>query len=291
MRAAGKDEVMAVQARNQANVSPAINPERSLSTVLLPNGITVPYVEQGDPDGLPVVLLHGFSDSWRSWETVLPHLPHTFHVFAPSQRGHGDADKPASGYRIDDFVADLKLFCQALEIGPALFVGHSLGSAVVQRYALDHPRRVLGLALVASATTWHGSPVFQELWETIFSTIADPVPEHMVREFQESPLLSPERLEVVVGESLKPPARVYRQAWQTLLENDHSSRLGEIQAPALIVWGDQDPLCPRAEQDALLAAIPSSELIVYPGGGHNLHWEEPERFAADLTAFCRRLVR
>jgi hypothetical protein len=51
------------------------------------------------------------------------------------------------------------------------------------------------------------------------------------------------------------------------------------------VWGDQDEIIPRSEQDALAAAIAGSRLLVYPGIGHGLHWEAPERFAEDLVSF------
>lgn len=260
------------------------------ASVFLPTGIRLPYVEQGDPAGLPVVLIHGYSDSWRSWETVLPHLPESMHVFAPTQRGHGDADRPATGYRVEDFATDLEAFIDALEIGPAIIIGHSLGSAIGQRFAMDHPERTLGLVLVGSVTTWRGNPTIVEFWESAVSTLTDPVDPEFVRAFQASPRLSPARLETVVQESLKAPARIWRDVFQALMETDHSAELGKIQAPTLIVWGDQDRLCPASEQGALAAAIADSQLLIYRGGGHNLHWEEPERFAADLVMFATSLA-
>jgi pimeloyl-ACP methyl ester carboxylesterase len=76
-----------------------------LQAVTLPGGLTLPYVEHGDPAGVPVVLLHGYSDPWRSWELLLPELPDSPHAFAVTQRGHGDADRPAVGYRPEDHAA------------------------------------------------------------------------------------------------------------------------------------------------------------------------------------------
>ena len=70
----------------------------------------LPYVEQGDPAGVPVVLLHGGTDSWRSFEPVLPYLPGSIHAFALTLRGHGDASRPAAGYRPRDFAADVAAF-------------------------------------------------------------------------------------------------------------------------------------------------------------------------------------
>jgi non-heme chloroperoxidase len=65
--------------------------------VELPSRVKLPYVEQGDPSGVPVVLLHGFLDSWRSFEPMLSHLPESIHAFALTQRGHGDASRPTAG--------------------------------------------------------------------------------------------------------------------------------------------------------------------------------------------------
>lgn len=61
--------------------------------------------------------------------------------------------------------------------------------------------------------------------------------------------------------------------------------------PTLLVWGDRDAFCFRSDQEALLKAIPGSQLVVYEGAGHGLHWEEPERFAADLVSFATGLAR
>jgi pimeloyl-ACP methyl ester carboxylesterase len=70
-----------------------------------------------------------------------------------------------------------------------------------------------------------------------------------------------------------------------LLAADWSDELTAIVAPTLIVRGDDDPLVPASEQPALLKAIKSARLVAYPGTGHNLHWEEPERFVADFVSF------
>ena len=67
-------------------------------SVTLPTGVTLEYTEQGDSKGVPVILLHGYTDSRRSWDLVLPHLPSRFRVFAVTQRGHGVSSRPARGY-------------------------------------------------------------------------------------------------------------------------------------------------------------------------------------------------
>jgi non-heme chloroperoxidase len=263
-----------------------------VKSVKLPNQVKLQYVEQGDPSGTPVLLLHGITDSWHSFELVLPHLPESIHAFALSQRGHGDADRPVAGYRPQDFAADLAAFMDALDLGSVVIAGHSMGSSIAQRFALDYPERTLGLVLVGSVTTWRGHPDFVELWDSVVSTLTDPIDPGFVLEFQESTLaqpVPPAFLETIVQESLKLPARVWKAALlEGLLEADFSGELEKIKAPTLIVWGDQDTLT-GSEQEALAATIAGSQLMVYPGAGHGLHWEEPARFAADLVTFTEKV--
>ena len=263
-----------------------------IHTVTLPNLGTLPYVAQGDPAGVPVLLLHGTTDSWRSFEGVLPHLPTSLHAFALTQRGHGDATRPVTGYAPQDFAADLAAFMDTLKLGPAVVVGHSMGSYIAQRFALDYPDRTLGLVLMGSFTTARGNPVVLDLWHSVVSTLMDPIDPSFVLEFQRSTLARPvpqTLLDTVVQESLKVPARVWKAAFAALLETDFSGELGAINAPTLIIWGEQDVFFRRREQEALMAAIPGAQFIAYAGAGHGLHWEEPARCAANLAAFIAHL--
>jgi non-heme chloroperoxidase len=264
-----------------------------IKSVELHNQVKLQYVEQGDPFGLPVLLLHGVTDSWHSFEPVLPHLPASIHAFALTQRGHGDADRPAAGYGPHEFAADVAAFMEALELGPAVIAGHSMSTSIVQRFALDYPGRTLGLVLMGSFVAgWRSAPEVVTLWDSAVSTLTDPIAPDFVREFQESTLAQPipqTFLDTVVQESLKVPARVWKAVFQAFLEADFSAELSKIKTPTLIVWGDQDALVPRSLQDILAANIAGSRLVVYPGAGHAFHWEEPERFAADLVAFTESL--
>jgi non-heme chloroperoxidase len=264
---------------------------RVLKSVELPNRLTLPYVEQGDPNGLPVLFLHGATDSWRSFEHVLPHLPPGIRACALSQRGHGDAGRPAAGYRTRDFAADIAAFVTRLDLGPCVVVGHSMGSTHALRFAIDHPKLVSGLVLVACFASYRRNPAVVALCEQIAS-LEDPIDPGFVREFQESTLanpIAPGFFQTIVRESLKMPAHVWRAVFAGFLEDDFSAELPRVAAPALILWGDRDAFCPRADQEALVDAIPRSQLIAYHGVGHAVHWEKPQRFAADVVAFSSSL--
>lgn len=272
---------------------PAMSDDKPLAvkSVQLPNRVKLEYVEQGAASGLPMILLHGYTDSWRSFELVLPHLPKNIRAFALSQRGHGDSERPASGYSPKDFAADVAAFMDAMKLKRAVIVGHSMGSQIALRLALDHPERLSGLALVGAFKTVQGNAGAKEILDQV-KKMTDPVDYGFVRQFQQSTLhkpISTTFLEAVVRESAKVPARVWRSALAGLMETDFSTEFSRIKLPTLIVWGDQDLFCPRSDQDALTTAIKGAKFLIYAGAGHTPHWEEPERFANDLMAFARKL--
>jgi len=183
---------------------------------------------------------------------------------------------------------DLTMFLNALEIDRAVLVGHSMGSFVAQRFAIDQPARTAGLALLGSATGMRDNAVIQDYRASTISTLTDPVDPAIAREFQLSTLARPTTpglVDAFVLESLKVPARIWRSAFEGFLEVDHSQELGRIAAPTLIANGDRDDFFPPVDQHALHDAIPGSTLLIYPGGGHAAHWEDPDRVTADLTSF------
>jgi steroid delta-isomerase-like uncharacterized protein len=259
-------------------------------SVELPGRLKLPYVEQGDPSGVPVVLLHGFLDSWRSFEPVLSHLPESIHAFALTQRGHGDASRPTTGYSVRDFAVDLAAFLEVLRLEAAVIVGHSMGSAVTLRFAIDHPDRTSGLVLLGASASLRANSNARETWNALLSELTDPVDPEFIREGLKNTLAQPvpqALFESLARENLKVPTFVWRAAldarWRA--EGDFAGDLSKIRVPTLIVWGDRDVRYPRSEQEAIAAAIPDSRLVVYPGAGHLLHVEEPDRVASDLKSF------
>jgi non-heme chloroperoxidase len=260
------------------------------ATTRLTTGLRLHYAQRGDRGGRAVLFLHAYSDSWFSFSRVLALLSPSYHAFAPDQRGHGDSEKPGCCYTVEDFAADVDAFMDAFGIDQATLVGHSSGAMIAQRVALSYPQRVSRLVLIGSPTTLLHNEALMGLRKEMLA-LEDPIPPEFVREFQESAIHQPvpeEFLDTVVSESLKVPARVWRDYWEgVVLTVDHVARLGEIEAPTLILWGEQDALVPREQQERLAAAIPEATLKTYPDTGHAVHWEHPEQVVRDLEAFMR----
>ena len=255
----------------------------------LTTGVRLHYAEQGDSAGHPIILLHGYTDSWFSYSLAMPSIPLTYHTYALSLRGHGDSERPSSGYTIPDFAADVVAFMDLMGLAQVTLVGHSMGSLVAQQVALDAPERVARLVLVGSATNMRSENVLQ--FQQAVNTLDDPVPPEFAREFQVSTIHHPvpgDFLDKAVSESLKLPARVWRAALAGQLAADYTALINRIQMPTLVLRGDHDTIFPQAAQHALVAGLPNAVLKVYPETGHALHWERPGEFVRDLEDFIVR---
>jgi non-heme chloroperoxidase len=264
-----------------------------VSTVTLASGLTLSYVERGDTSHPAVLLLPGPTDSWRSYQSVLHLLPHEIRAVCVSQRGHGESDKPESGYAVADFASDVVLLLDALAIERAVLTGHSGSCLVARRVALDHPNRVAGLILEASPTTLRDNEHLVGFVESVVSDLDDPISPDFVRSFvadTSSEDVPPEMVDMLVDEVLKVPARVWKQTLLGLLQYDDIAELGRIEAPTLLVWGDADAVVSRDMQDSLARLIPDAELLIYHGAGHTPRWEDPARFSGDLFTFARRVA-
>ena len=260
--------------------------------VRLPSGVRLEYAEQGSPAGLPVVMLHGITDSWRSFETVMQHLPASLNVFSLSQRGHGESDRPQS-LRTSDFAADAAAFIETLGLRRALVVGHSMGSVNAMRLAIDRPDLLHGLVLAGAFAGFRSNAALAEFHRECIVPLRDPIDRAFIEEWQRSTLarpIDPAYFDTIVRETMKVPARVWHSAFGALFDDEHANGMHRIEAPALLAWGEFDTFAPRADQDTILGRVRGSRLVVYEGAGHALHWEEPARFAADVAAFAQAIA-
>jgi pimeloyl-ACP methyl ester carboxylesterase len=239
-----------------------------------------------------VLLIPGPIDSWRSYQPVLDLLPREIRAVSVSQRGHGESDKPAEGYAVVDFAADLVAFLDGLEVERAFLAGHSGSCLIARRIALDHPDRVAGLILEASPTTLRDHPQALDFVESVVSGLEDPISPGFARSFiadTSSPSIDGAVLELLMDDVLKVPAHVWKQTFAGLLQYDDIDELGGIGTPTLLVWGDSDPLVSRDMQEQLLRSILDAQLLVYAGVGHTPRWDDPVRFSNDLVAFVHQV--
>jgi pimeloyl-ACP methyl ester carboxylesterase len=261
----------------------------NVQTIALPNGVTIEYVDRGAPTGTPLVFLHGVTDSWRSFEGVLAHVPASVRAIAISQRGHGRSSRPDS-YRLTELAADVRDLLDALDVPSAVIVGHSMGALIAQRFAIDYPERTKRLVLMGSFAAMRDNPAVKELWRDAIEPMTDPIDHAFVRAFQEGTVTRPAPagfIDMAVRESLLVPARVWKAIFAEFRRIDFTRELAAVRASTLIVWGDRDNVVSREDTDLLVRSISGARLMVYEGAGHGFHWEDPAQFTADLLAFVQ----
>src|SRR5215813_604199 len=254
--------------------------------VHLQTGVRLKYAQQGDGSGHPIIFLHGFTDSWFSFSPVLPFFADGYTCYALDQRGHGDSDRPDTGYRMVEFADDVVAFMDAMDVTQATLAGHSMGSLVAQQVSLRSPERVERLVLIAAGTNARSEGV-RQLQEAV-EMLSDPVPEEFARAFQVSTIYHPvpeDFLDQVVAESLKLTARVWQEALSGILAVDYSNQLDNIKFQTLVLRGDPDTVFSQDAQKALELGLGNAVLKVYQETGHALHWERPEPFANDVKEF------
>jgi non-heme chloroperoxidase len=255
--------------------------------IRLPNGRLHHYVSVGS-GGPRIVLLHGFTDSWRSFELLFAPLSEKFQMFALDQRGHGGSQE-ADAYAIADFAADAIAFIQSLGKEPVHLVGHSLGTIVAQRVAERRPDRLASLILISAATSTGGHAGLREMQGEL-AGFADGVPRDYATGFQASTAhqpLAPEQLDIFVDETMKLSLATWRATVEGLLDDTALST--PIEIPTLSIWGVHDAIFDAKAQEALARKIPGLVASPYQDVGHAPHWEAPARVAKDIENFILSL--
>jgi pimeloyl-ACP methyl ester carboxylesterase len=271
----------------------------------LPGGVRLHYLDQGNPGGQTVVLLHGFAMSTDTWAAWTKRLGHDYRVVTLDLPGFGLTQAPqGKAYSYQEMADVVEAFAKAKHLDKLSIGGSSMGGGVAWRFALGHPEQVRGLILVDSSG-WPepGSPVTNS--PLVKASQAPGIGPVLMKLDNRSTLRSGFRNAFAdpaavddayvarYAELSRAPGR--RAQWISLLtawpHQDFATpeRLAAIKAPTLVLWGDKDRLLPLADGRRFVAAIPGSHLIVYPGVGHLPQEEAADRSAADVSAFLHLL--
>lgn len=274
-----------------------------LEHVFSANGVSLNYAELPAPLA-PLVLLHGGSARWQSFESLLPALAEHWHVYAPDFRGHGKSAWTPGNYRLQNYANDVITFLQEVVREPAFLFGHSLGGIVGVLVAAQLPQSVRGLVVgdaPLSQETWYAAiaPSFDRVaaWREL-SGGQKPLDE-LVEMLKDAPIEAPD------GKSSVPMRTVFGEnsgffPWMALnlyqndpdmltalLERfkdtaagyDINRTLPALQCPVL--WLQADPeaggLMTDAEVEQARSLLSNSSHVRLQGIDHSLHHGGPER--------------
>lgn len=212
--------------------------------VQLPNGIRMAYVELGNPQGPPLLLLHGYTDSSRVWTILAPYLE-SHRILIPDQRGHGATAAPECCYAMADFAHDARLFLDAMGVDRAAVAGHSMGSMVAQVLAAEQPGRVTRIVLIGSTAL----PAVRRdswMWQQIMA-LREPISGNAEFLRAWGPAASPTPVDPTLRAYYEPEIaatapHVWRSVLRELLDVPIARHAAEVRALMLILSGGRDEL-------------------------------------------------
>src|SRR4051794_29083290 len=263
--------------------------------------VALEVTEAGSGNGRRVLLVHGFTaDAGEVAEVLDPLAQRGWHAVAPDLRGHGQSDHPTDpdAYSFEILAADVLALADDLGWDRFALVGHSMGGAVAQLVALDHPERLTGLVL---ASTFHGpvAGVTLELvelgrWIVRESGMAGLAAALAARRAENPDSVAAfERLqEAKPGHAERSRERLESTSpdmWMALAprfvtQADRLDRLAGIRVPTAVIVGELDSTmlddCRR-----MASVIPGAELTVIPDAGHVPQLEQPEAWWKALSGF------
>lgn len=261
------------------------------------NGVKLNYELHGD-SGDPLVLVHGYTGDITDWRHQLPVFAQSHRVLIVDLRGHGQSEAidDRSQYAIDHFVSDVEALVDEVGFGRFHLLGHSMGGAIVQEFALKSPERLLSLTL--HDTSDHFANAFNNpnvvVWRDFRFKVAEEKGMRAVSEMQ-SPFPPPphmprERLDETKERLARMSVHSFVGAWHGLSGwRGMRERAHEIKTPALVVWGDMDSQFIIDGSKRLAKTIPEASEAVVPEAGHSPQYERPPIFNEALAAFLDRV--
>ena len=230
----------------------------------------------------PALLIHGAGGSHLSFPAELRQSP-AIQAVLPDLPGHGLSLAPARE-SIADFADDMAALLHALEIEAAVVIGHSMGGAIALQFALAHPERVLGLALICTGARLPVNPAL------IDGVVAEPERTiKLLSRWMWTADAPPDMAAATEAIMRATPPTVFQRDLIACSRFDARERLREIAAPTLILAGELDKMTPLALSEELHAGVAGSQLVVVPGAGHMVHVEAPRLVAERIESWLAGL--
>jgi pimeloyl-ACP methyl ester carboxylesterase len=257
------------------------------------------YLEWGEPDSPPMLLLHGYAQTCHSWDFVSLAMCDRFRVLSLDQRGHGDTDwAPDSDYSPEGYWTDLNAVAEALDLRDFVLMGLSMGGRNAISYAANHPGRVKALVVVDSAPIMEkaGSERMQRFVQG--DDELDSVDAFVKRVQEYNPLRPAEQIRGSIMHNLKQLRngnwtwkydKVLRSPNRKPPSRDYTALLWEqidkLDSPTLVVRGGQSDMIALDTADELHRRIKGSSLATVERAGHLVMGDNPSGFESAVMEF------
>ena len=269
------------------------------------------YVDWGNPDAPPLLLVHGGRDHARSWDWVAEELRNDWHIIAPDLRGHGDSSwSPDGSYEMSAFVYDMAQLIHQLGLAPVSIIAHSMGGNIATRFAGIFPENVRklvnieGLGLSPKMQAERDAIGIQKRfrqWIEDKRNAAGRTPKRYPtieaaydRMKAENSYLTDEQARHLTVHGI---SRNEDGTWSWKFDNylniwaifdmpreDLLSIWQSITCPMLLLYGEKS-WASNPEKDGRIEHFPTAKVVEYENAGHWLHHDQFDRFMADVKAF------
>ncbi len=270
--------------------------------ITLPNGVTAHLRDEGDSEATPIVLVHGHGEDLHTWDRLVNHLIGSFRVIRFDLRRHGlTGPAPDNDYGVESYVSDLYAIIEHLGIDSFILVGHSMGGRISVMYTMANQARVNGLILLSAS----GAPRKENKSQPMaLRMMRNPLGRFLVKRiwsrdmagksladmgFDESSITDeeidrmwelskyPGNMEAMFLEFAKP--------WEDFKPTD----IAGINKDSLLIWGEEDGICPKSMGRWYDSQLPHSTMVELPNIGHNPQFECPDRCFDEISSWIGAL--
>lgn len=240
-------------------------------------------------NGIPVVFINGLNSSLESWYHQIPLLNNGYKKILYDCRGQGRSDKPKSGYSGGHHTRDLKSMLSHLKISRAHLVGHSFGGFIALNYAISYPDDII--TVTVSNSTSEASPLIEKILMSWVEAqkcggldlrFDISLPWLYSEEFIKN---NPKKIRLFKSAFKKNDLDAVKNITMESLQNNATGRLNEINAPTLIIVGEDDILTPLKHSINIKRLIKNSRLCIIKECGHVPPVEKPQEFSRLILDF------
>lgn len=273
-----------------------------MSAITTKDGTEIFYKDWGPRNGQPIVFHHGWPLSGDDWDAqMLFFAKQGYRVIAHDRRGHGRSSQAASGHDMDTYAADVAAVVSELGLTNTTHIGHSTGGGEATRYVAKHGKKkvarliLIGAVppiLIKTPSYPDGTPrdVFDGLSATLFANRADfywtfPIPFYGYN--RDGAVLNEAVRQNWWRQAMMGAANAQYECVKAFSETDFTEDLKSIDAPVLILHGEDDQIVPVVNGRNTAKLVKHGTLKTYPSLPHGMATTHAERINADLLAFIK----
>ncbi len=261
----------------------------------LDNGIEMAYMTSGPEDGVPLLFIHGATDSRYSWTQLVPILSKAgYKCYVPELRGHGSSTKTnndGADYNVEVFTKDIINFLDKIGIKKVSIIGHSLGSFILQELLITAPEKVDKGVLIGSGSNLKGSPVLDwlimggnlEVVDVNFEGLqafkdSQALPDAFLKVWAMTTNEDREFAKALYDNAKALPYETWTGVFNNALSFNNDDRLSNINHKLLLIWGGDDAFFHNKDREAFISKFAKGEVLSFQvdGGSHNVHWDSLE---------------